>query len=119
MTINYKSTVFPNDVVLCQLMEMALASKRDAIVDVPRGITASYAQLLADVLKTRERIWAEAPRSMFDDKGIITLDSPFIFILSSASYLVPVAAFAVLSVGAAICPMCKIRGVFLHYNIHG
>ncbi|KAJ5553982.1 hypothetical protein N7513_003941 [Penicillium frequentans] len=86
-------------------MEMALASKRDAIVDVPRGITASYAQLLTDVLKTRERIWAEAPRSMFDDKGIIMLDSPFIFILSSASYLVPVAAFAVLSVGAAICPM--------------
>ncbi|KAJ5987327.1 hypothetical protein N7451_011692 [Penicillium sp. IBT 35674x] len=105
MTIHYQNRVFPNDMVLCQLMEKALASKRDAIVDVPRGITASYAQLLTDVLRTREEIWAKAPRSMFDDKGIITLDSPFIFNLSSTSYLVPVAAFAILSIGAAISPL--------------
>ncbi|KAJ5486108.1 hypothetical protein N7530_000408 [Penicillium desertorum] len=105
MTVSYQNTLFPDDEILRLLLKAARFSKRDIIVDFLSGITADYTQLLADVIKTRQRIWTNAKRSTFDDRGLVLPESPYVFLLATSSYLVPVASFAILSIGAAVCPM--------------
>lgn len=113
MTINFQSTRFPNEEIFLQLLKAAKASQRDAVVDWNRGISADYIQLLTDVIQMRQKIWSQLPRSTFDERGIIASERPYIFILAPASYPFIVAAFAVLSIGAAISPMCR----WSHVNI--
>lgn len=107
MTINFQSTRLPNEDIFLQLLAAANSSRRDAVIDFNRGIRADYTQLLTDIIQMRQRIWSELPRMTFDDKGIIVPERPYIFILAPASYPFIVASFAALSIGAAICPMCK------------
>lgn len=107
MTINFQSTRFPNEEIFLQLLKAASTSQRDAVIDFNRGISADYVQLLTDVIQMRQKIWSELPRSTFDERGIITPETPYVFILAPASYPFIAAAFAILSIGAAISPMCR------------
>lgn len=106
MTINFQSTRFPNEEIFLQLLKAASTSQRDAVIDFNRGISADYVQLLTDVVQMRQKIWSELPKSTFDERGIIAPEAPYVFIFAPASYPFIVAAFAVLSIGAAISPMC-------------
>lgn len=107
MTINYQSTRFPNEEIFVQLLNAVRTCKHDAVIDFNRGITADYISLLLDIIQMRQRIWTKVPRSGFDDKGLIVPETPYVFILAPASYPFVVASFATLSIGAALCTMCK------------
>jgi hypothetical protein len=109
MTIDYQSTRFPNEEIFVQLIKAARTCQHDAVVDFNRGITADYISLLTDVVQMRENIWSTVPRSAFDDKGLIVPETPYIFILSPSSYPFVVASFGILSIGAALCTMCKLK----------
>lgn len=107
MTINYQSVRFPNEEVFIQLLKAANTCQHAAVIDFNHGITATYTSLLTDVIQTRQNIWSQIPGSVFDEKGLITPDTPYIFILAPASYSFVIASFSILSIGAALCTMCK------------
>ncbi|KAJ5300657.1 uncharacterized protein N7443_005659 [Penicillium atrosanguineum] len=105
MTINYQSTQFPNEDIFVQLLKTARTCQHDSVIDFNRDITADYTSLLTDVIQTRQTIWSQVPRSVFDEKGLIVPDTPYIFILAPASYSYIIASFSILSIGAALCTM--------------
>jgi malonyl-CoA/methylmalonyl-CoA synthetase len=45
---------------------------------------------------------------MFDEQNILREDNPYIFILSRGDYEFIVAAFAILSIGGALVPLCEL-----------
>ncbi|PHH68333.1 hypothetical protein CDD82_633 [Ophiocordyceps australis] len=71
----------------------------------PDGIHATYARLLRDVTSLRRQLYQWLPESMFDGRGRVTKERPYILIQAPANYEFVVASLAVLAIGAALVPI--------------
>ena len=74
--------------------------------DLPNGVKVDYAQFLTDVLCLRQKVRQQLPKQMFDARGIINQQRPYIFVMATDCYDFLVATYAALAVGAAIAPIC-------------
>lgn len=98
------STVFPNFYFFSRLVRLAYKPKLVAVVDLTFGYTASYAQLLTDVLNFRNVL-----RSRLSPDVVAKLDRDdevYINLLGSAGYEFTVAFLALMALGAATVPIC-------------
>lgn len=106
MTVSY-SPKLPNEPVFQKLVENSKLIQDVIIHDPSCRVDATYPQLLHDVLALRQRLYGCLPASMFDKKGIIKEDTPYILILSRGNYEFIVASFSVLAMGGALVPLGK------------
>lgn len=106
MTISYSSKL-PNEPIFRRLVENNKTVHNVIVHDPSCGVNAKYPQLLRDVLALRQRLYECLPVSMFDEKGRMKGDNPYILILSRGNYEFIVAAFSVLAIGGALVPLGK------------
>ena len=106
MTLSYSAKV-PNEPVFQRLVEQSKSIQSVIIHDPSCGVSAKYPQLFHDLLLLRQRLYGSLPASIFDEKGRIAADTPYIFILSRGNYEFIVASFSVLAVGGALVPLGK------------
>ena len=109
MTVSYSQKV-PNEPIFHRLVEQSKSNHNVIFHDPSNGISAKYPQLFYDILLLRQRLYGSLPASMFDEKGRIKEDTPYVFILSRGNYEFIVASFTVLAVGAALVPLGKFIG---------
>jgi malonyl-CoA/methylmalonyl-CoA synthetase len=96
-------TVFPNFFFFSRLSRLAYKRSLIAIRDLKFGYTASYAQLLTDVLTMRNAL-----RAKLDPKVLQRLDNDeevYVLLLGPASYEFTVGFFALMALGAVIVPI--------------
>ena len=106
MTVSYLQKV-PNEPIFHRLVEQGKSNHNVIFHDPSCGISAKYPQLFYDILLLRQRLYGSLPESMFDGKGRIKEDAPYIFILSRGNYEFVVASFTVLAIGGALVPLGK------------
>ncbi|MCJ1348491.1 hypothetical protein MMC31_006723, partial [Peltigera leucophlebia] len=104
MTISYSSKL-PNEPIFRRLVENNKTVHNVIVHDPSCGVNAKYPQLLRDILALRQRLYECLPVSMFDEKGRMKGDNPYILILSRGNYEFIVAAFSVLAIGGALVPL--------------
>lgn len=99
------SPKLPNEPIFRRLVENNETLHNVIVHDPSCGVDAKYPQLLQDILALRKRLYKCLPASMFDEKGRIKEDNPYILVLSRGNYEFIVAAFAVLAMGGALVPL--------------
>ena len=99
------STSLPNEPAFRRLVENRKLIHDVIVHDPSCGVNATYPQLMHDILALRERLYECLPESMFDEKGRIKDEAPYILILSKGTYEFIVASFYVLALGAALVPL--------------
>jgi hypothetical protein len=101
--------VFPNDKFFSSLLSCAerFPGNPIAVNDPTNGVSATYNQLIRDIVVTRKAIYDTWPREIFEDQGILK-GSPWIGLLVPTSYEFVVGCLVILSVGGAIMPMRKL-----------
>ena len=102
--------ILPNSPLFSRILRFAHRSERIAIKDPLAGFTASYIQLLTDVLHLRNILRNSLDCSILEqlEKG----EEVFIIILGEGGYEFTVAFFAILAVNAVIVPLCKLNLMF-------
>lgn len=111
MTVS-SSTKLPNEPMFRRLVENTTTVQNVIVHDPSCGVNAKYPQLLHDILALRQRLYECLPASMFDEKGRMKEDNPYILILSRGNYEFIVAAFSILSIGGALVPLGKFMKPF-------
>lgn len=111
MKVSY-STKLPNEPIFRRLVENNKTVHNVIIHDPSYGLNAKYPQLLHDILALRQRLYECLPGSMFDEKGRMKGDNPYILILSRGNYEFIVAAFSILALGGALVPLGKFMKTF-------
>ena len=101
------SLILPNEPIFRRLVENSKLVQNVIIHDPSSGVDAKYPQLLHDILALRQRLYECLPVSMFDEKGRIKEDTPYILIFSRGNYEFIVASFSVLAIGGALVPLGK------------
>lgn len=97
---------FPHDSVLVKLLVAARqTSDTKTIVHDALGFEKSYPELLGDVLKTRQLLWARLPPSAIDDRGLLRGDSQYVAILAKSGYEFLVAFFSIRAMGGVCVPL--------------
>ncbi|KAF7585837.1 hypothetical protein BBP40_010035 [Aspergillus hancockii] len=86
----------PNEEVFRRLLENSKNIQGTIIHDPTCNTTAGYSKLLYDIVALREELYEVLPRTLFDDKGIIHPEEPYILIQSPGNYEFIVASPAVL-----------------------
>lgn len=102
-------TVFPNFFLFARLVRLASKPRLVAVRDVTYDYTATYVQLLTDVLYLRNLL-----RQQLDPAIIAKLEHDeevFINLLGPGGYEYVVGFFAIMALGAVIVPICKDREV--------
>jgi malonyl-CoA/methylmalonyl-CoA synthetase len=101
--------VFSNDKFFSSLLSCTERFPGNAIAvnDPTNGVSATYNQLIGDIVTTRKAIYDAWPREIFDNQGILK-GSPWIGLLVPTSYEFVVGCLVILSVGGAIMPMRKL-----------
>lgn len=112
MKVSY-STKLPNEPIFRRLVENNKTVHNVIIHDPSYGLNAKYPQLLHDILALRQRLYECLPVSMFDEKGRMKGDNPYILILSRGNYEFIVAAFSILALGGALVPLGKFMKTIL------
>lgn len=97
--------VFPNFYLFSRLLRWSYKRHLVAVKDITFGFTASYAQLLTDVLHLRNVLRRTLPPHVVPkiDRG----DEVFINLLGPGGYEFVVGFFALMALGAVIVPICK------------
>ena len=96
--------MFPNFYFFSRLVRLSYKRELVAVTDLTFGYTASYAQLLTDVLNLRNVL-----RSGFTAEVVARLDRDeevFVNLLGPAGYEFTVAFLALIALGAVTVPMC-------------
>ena len=106
MTVSYLQKV-PNEPIFQRLVEQSKSNQNVIFHDPSCGVSAKYPQLFYDILLLRQRLYGSLPASMFDEKGRIKDEAPYVFILSRGNYEFIVASFTVLAIGGALVPLGK------------
>lgn len=102
------TNVLPNEALFRRLVEIAEKyANRILVQDEVNSVTVRYSDVLVNMLHMRSQLYESLPSSVFDGKGMISPDEPYIFILAPATYDYILAAFTVLSVAGAIAPICE------------
>jgi hypothetical protein len=101
-------TELPNEPTFVQLLRVSREVHHIIVHDPWNRVDAGYAQFLTDLLRMRESLYKFLPSYMFDEQNILREDNPYIFILSRGDYEFIVAAFAILSIGGALVPLCEL-----------
>ncbi|KAF7556725.1 hypothetical protein G7Z17_g1218 [Cylindrodendrum hubeiense] len=96
-------TTFPNDHMLAKLLNTAKSTDEDIIHDA-YGFDKTYAQLLGDIVKTRDSLRACLPPASLNSQGLLNQDDLYIAILTSSGYEFTVALLAVRALGGAGMP---------------
>ncbi|KAK2743071.1 hypothetical protein FQN57_005027 [Myotisia sp. PD_48] len=99
-----KNWTLPNEPFFVRLLSTANDVEEDHIIihDPARGgLRANYTRFLHDVMIMRDTIIHSLQSDLFDDKGIIREERPFIIIISPPCYYYYVAFYAVLALGGA------------------
>lgn len=100
-----------------RLVENNRSAQNVIVHDPSCGVNAKYPQLLHDILALRQRLYECLPLSMFDEKGRMKGDNPYILILSRGNYEFIVASFSVLAMGGALVPLGKFMKTFFSFQI--
>ncbi|GES60561.1 amp-binding enzyme [Aspergillus terreus] len=96
----------PNEPIFCHLLQIAQRVPHVIVYDPSKGIEATYANLLDDMLNMQLLMKRSLPDSMFENgSGILLEETPFIFILAPGNYSFAVAALSILSIGGAFVPL--------------
>lgn len=95
---------FPNDPVLVRLLESAKTITGQIIHD-DYGFDKTYAELLADIMQTRDALRTQLPPSVLNKHGLLHEDRPYICALTRGGYEFIVAFFAVRAIGGACMPL--------------
>ncbi|ODM23812.1 hypothetical protein SI65_01401 [Aspergillus cristatus] len=98
-------TSLPNESLFTQLLHLSKHTQHVVIHDPTSDVHANAVQLMADVMAMRQSIYASLPRSDCGDKGLMASDAPSILVLAPGNYEYLVAAFAIMSLGAALVPV--------------
>ncbi|KAJ3498046.1 hypothetical protein NLG97_g1429 [Lecanicillium saksenae] len=97
---------FPNESFFRRLIEVCHKyADRILVQDGLSNSIVHYGDLLSDVAYMRQKLFQVLPESIFDGKGIILPDAPYIFIIAPANYEYILASIAVFSLGGAIAPI--------------
>jgi hypothetical protein len=110
--------VFPNDTFFSNLFSCAerFPSTAIAVNDPANGVSATYNQLIGDIVATRKRIYDAWPHEIFDGQGILN-SSPWIGLLVPTSYEFVVGCLVILSIGGAIMPMRKLSHEYEKFTL--
>ncbi|KAI0132399.1 acyl-CoA synthetases/AMP-acid ligases II [Xylariales sp. AK1849] len=95
----------PDEPAFHKLVQNNKSNNNLIFYDPSCGVYADFKQLLHDVLALRQRLYEWLPESLFDDKGRITQEHPYILIISPGNYDFLVASFAILAIGGALVPL--------------
>lgn len=100
--------VFPNDKFFSSLLSCAERFHGDpiAVNDPANGVSATYNQLIGDIVSTRKAIYNSWSPELFDSQGTLK-GSPWVGLLVPTSYEFVVGCLVILSIGGAIMPMRK------------
>ncbi|KHN97323.1 AMP-dependent synthetase/ligase [Metarhizium album ARSEF 1941] len=94
---------FPRDNTLVQLLDVSQATNEPIIHDA-YGLDKTYAELLGDVVETRDRIRKAVPASSLDRHGMLREAAPYTGFLGLSGYEFIVAFFAARALGGACMP---------------
>lgn len=98
------SNVFPNFYFFSRLVRLSYKKGLVAVTDLTFGYSATYAQLLTDVLNLRNVL-----RSTFSPEVVARLDRDeevFVNLLGPGGYEFTVAFLALMALGAVSVPIC-------------
>ncbi|TWU75935.1 hypothetical protein ED733_006343 [Metarhizium rileyi] len=96
---------FPHDAVLVKLLEVSnLNSTPEPIIYDAYGLEKTYAELLGDILETRDRIRRAVSTSSLDDRGFFLEAAPYTGYLGLSGYEFVVAFFATRALAGACMP---------------
>lgn len=98
---------FPDNSLFRRLFLVA-ESRPDGVIADPQHGNISYAQLLRDVEHFRNQLRQSLSPSLFTDAGIIREEDVYICTFMKSSYEMIVALFSIISIGAAMIPLCKL-----------
>lgn len=116
MTGSYTSKL-PNEPMFRRLVENNRSVQNVIVHDPSCGVNVKYPQLLHDILALRQRLYECLPLSMFDEKGRMKGDNPYILILSRGNYEFIVASFSVLAMGGALVPLGTFMKTFFLFKL--
>ncbi|POR37072.1 Acyl-CoA synthetase family member 3, mitochondrial [Tolypocladium paradoxum] len=94
---------FPNDPILVKLLQSASLTTEHIIHDA-YGFDKTYADLLGDIVQTRDAIRANLPSTALNAHGVLNDDRPYICVLTRSGYEFLVAFFAIRAIGGACIP---------------
>jgi len=97
--------VFPNFFLFSRLVRLSYKAHLLAVKDLTYGYTASYAQLLTDVLHLRNVLRETLPRHVV--RKLDRDEEVFVNLLGPGGYEFVVGFFALMALGAVIVPICK------------
>ncbi|KAG8418769.1 hypothetical protein J3459_012038 [Metarhizium acridum] len=94
---------FPHDAALIKLLEFS-NSTPEPIVHDAYGLDKTYAEVLGDILETRDRIRKAVSASSLDNCGMLREAAPYTGFLGLSGYEFIVAFFATRALGGACMP---------------
>lgn len=94
---------FPNDPILVKLLHSAKLTTEQVIHDA-YGFDKTYADLLGDIVQTRDAIRANLPSTALNAHGIFNDERPYVCVLTRSGYEFLVAFFAIRAIGGACIP---------------
>ncbi|KJZ74636.1 hypothetical protein HIM_05986 [Hirsutella minnesotensis 3608] len=97
---------FPNDPVLARLLQSAKLTA-EVVVHDDYGFDKTYAELLGDILRTREALRKQLPPWTLDAHGILIQENPYIAALTRGGYEFIVAFFAIRAIGGVCMPLAS------------
>jgi malonyl-CoA/methylmalonyl-CoA synthetase len=97
--------VLPNFFLFSRLLRWSYKRHLMAVEDITYGYTASYAQLLTDVLNLRNVLRKTLPPPVV--RRIDNDEEVFINLLGPGGYEFVVGFFALMALGAVIVPICE------------
>ncbi|GAB1192532.1 hypothetical protein APSETT444_001724 [Aspergillus pseudonomiae] len=104
--MNQQATL-PNEPLFAQLLHLSKHTQHVVIHDSASGVEANAAQLLASMMAMRQSIYDSLPKTDFNEKGLVVGHMPSMLVIAPGNYEYFVAAFATLSLGAAVVPTCS------------
>ncbi|KAK5991607.1 Acyl-CoA ligase oryP-like protein [Cladobotryum mycophilum] len=97
---------FPKDPVLVKLLESAKLTTGQIIHDA-YGFDKTYAELLGDIVKTRDSLRANLPPSTLNNHGLLREEYPYVCALTCGGYEFIVALFTIRAMGGACLPFAS------------
>ncbi|KAI1177403.1 hypothetical protein F4777DRAFT_596605 [Nemania sp. FL0916] len=111
-----QSYKLPNEPIFHQLLKNSKAIPGVIISDPTCDAYANYTKLLLDIVVLRQQLYDALPQSLFDSRGIICPESPYILVAAPGNYEFIVATFTILAIGGAIIPIAP--GVLPEEAVH-
>ncbi|KNG91516.1 hypothetical protein ANOM_000011 [Aspergillus nomiae NRRL 13137] len=99
-----QQTTLPNEPLFAQLLHLSKHTQHVVIHDSASGVEANAAQLLASMMTMRRSIYDSLPKTKFNEKALVAGNMPSLLVIAPGGYEYFVAAFATLSLGAAVVP---------------